>query len=339
METLTVANISVVIFTFNRANLLKQCIESVLSQSFRDIEIIVSDNCSQDNTEATVSSIDDVRVKYFKNNSNLGLQGNLQAGTDRCKGRILYLMGDDDLLLEGALQRTWDAFERYPQVGMVTRPYYWFIESPDVPVRAVKPFDVNRDTLVTIDSDWSTLQALYQTAGQISGLAFRRDLIRCKFHHDIFTTHIYIFSDLLKQGPVLLLKDYVVAVRINESMSRHNPEIYEKSPAISWIEMFYEVFDEQRYEMIRSCGVDMIAGHCEGLVQIKNYGTFRQVLREIRVQILSRPKNLVSTKYLAYSILVIITPRSVLVRLTEWYKRKVLAGSITCNQKVASKLN
>jgi glycosyltransferase involved in cell wall biosynthesis len=326
--------LSVVIFTFNRASLLLKCIESVRRQSFQEFEIVISDNCSEDETETVVKRIDDPRVRYFRNHSNLGLRGNLEAGTSHCVGEIIFLMGDDDLLLEGALQRTWDAFECHPEVSMVTRPYYWFIDSPSVPVRAVKPFNTQRDTIVTVDSDRETLHALYQTAGQISGLAFRRQNIRLAYHPDIFTTHIYIFSDMLKQGGALLLKDYTVAVRINESMCRHSPEIYLKSPTKSWEEMFRTVFPGQRFHRVRSYGIDLMAAHCEGLVQIRSYGTFAQVIREIWIQIRSRPANFLSFKYLVYSALVLFFPRVFIIFLTEWYKRKILAKSIICDVRV-----
>jgi hypothetical protein len=218
---------------------------------------------------------------------------------------------------------------------MVTRPYFWFIENPAFPVRAVKPFNLASDTLVTTASDRETIQALYETSGQISGLAFRRQLMRRSFHPDIFTTHIYLFSDMLKQYPVLLLKDYTVAVRINESMCRHNPEIYNMSPTHSWINMFNDVFPEPSFKWVRSCGIDLMTAHCEGLIQIKNYGSFQQLLREMGIQISNRPRNLLSNKYLCYIILVLIVPKFFLIPLTEWYKTKILSKFIRCDVRVS----
>lgn len=320
--------ISVVVFTFNRAKLVFDCIESICNQSFKDVEIIVSDNCSEDNTEEMVRSIDDPRIRYFKNLTNLGLRGNLEAGTSHAVGEIVYLMGDDDLLLEDALQDTWNAFVKHPDIGMVSRPYYWFIDNPSEPVRAVKPFDYDQDTIVTVDSDRKTIHALFQTAGQISGLAFRRELMRLPFHPDIFTTHLYLFSDMLKQSPVLMLKRYVVAVRVNESMCRHKPEIYEKSPTESWMEMLRIVYSEPRFDKVRKSVIDLMAGHCEGFVQIRSYGTMSQVMHEIIVQIKYKPMNIFRPKFIAYSMLCLLAPRKMLIALTEIYKRKILAHSI-----------
>lgn len=324
---------SVVVFTYNRASLLRDCITSILSQSFSDFELIISDNCSDDNTQEVSRSFIDERIRYFRNESNLGLRGNLEAGTTHAVGEIVFLMGDDDILLQGALRLTWNAFQMHQEIGLVTRPYYWFMESSSQPVRAVLPFDKNSDTVVTVDSDRGSIRALFETAGQISGLAFRRALIRVAFHPDIFTTHLYLFADMLKQRPALILKNFTVAVRIGESMCRHNPEIYEKSPTESWMEMFRTIYPEPRFNRVLKFGKDMMSAHCEGFIQIRNYGTLRQLIREILVQVKYRPRNLVSPRFLAYALICVLMPPPLLVPLTDFYKRNFLARRIIQSTK------
>ena len=60
---------SVIIPTYNRAGLLKRCIESVLAQTFSDWEAIVVDNYSEDNTEEVANSFNDPRIVYVKNHN------------------------------------------------------------------------------------------------------------------------------------------------------------------------------------------------------------------------------------------------------------------------------
>jgi len=62
-----VMKVSVMVLTFNRSKLLKETIDSILNQTFKDFEIIVVDNYSTDNTEEVVKSYNDNRIKYFKN--------------------------------------------------------------------------------------------------------------------------------------------------------------------------------------------------------------------------------------------------------------------------------
>jgi glycosyltransferase involved in cell wall biosynthesis len=59
--------------TYNRADgFLKQALQSAVSQTYANIEIIVSDNCSTDNTESVVKEMKDPRIRYFKHSENMG---------------------------------------------------------------------------------------------------------------------------------------------------------------------------------------------------------------------------------------------------------------------------
>ncbi len=62
--------VSVIIPTYNRAHMITKAIDSVLAQTFQDLEIIVVDNYSVDNTESVVKSYKDKRIRYFKNQNN-----------------------------------------------------------------------------------------------------------------------------------------------------------------------------------------------------------------------------------------------------------------------------
>ena len=64
---------SIIISTYNRAEILKQALDSVCSQTFKDFEIIVSDDASGDNTKQIVYGFNDVRINYLCNKNNSGL--------------------------------------------------------------------------------------------------------------------------------------------------------------------------------------------------------------------------------------------------------------------------
>ena len=126
---------SIVIPVYNGAETIGETIESILSQSFKNFELIVQDNDSDDDTARIVSAYSDPRVKYYKNSGNLGYSQNLREGKKNCLGDILFLMAADDILLEDALDNTHSAFRLDENIGAVTRPYYCtqkMLENPSV---------------------------------------------------------------------------------------------------------------------------------------------------------------------------------------------------------------
>lgn len=91
--------ISIGIPTFNRANhYLKETLESAVRQTYRNIEIIVSDNGSLDNTEEVVRSFSDSRIKYFKHPKNIGASNNFNFCIKQAVGTYILLLPDDDLI-------------------------------------------------------------------------------------------------------------------------------------------------------------------------------------------------------------------------------------------------
>lgn len=98
--------LSVIVPTFNRQVLLEKAIKSIQNQDFKDLEIIVSDDNSSDDTKSVVQNLqkDDDRIKYFLNqNYKQGPNGNKNNGLDQASGEFVTFLDDDDELLSGAL--------------------------------------------------------------------------------------------------------------------------------------------------------------------------------------------------------------------------------------------
>lgn len=90
--------ISIILPTYNGEKYIKWAIESVISQSFSDWELIVIDDGSNDNTESIVKEYagKDQRVIYFKNEVNLEIQKSLNKGLKEAKGEYIARIDDDD---------------------------------------------------------------------------------------------------------------------------------------------------------------------------------------------------------------------------------------------------
>jgi len=89
---------SIIIPTYNRAFFLRGTIGILLRQTCKDFEIIISDNRSNDGTKETVRAFRDKRIRYFRNNINVGLTGNLQIMMSYPRGKYVVCLGDDDFL-------------------------------------------------------------------------------------------------------------------------------------------------------------------------------------------------------------------------------------------------
>ena len=91
--------ITIGIPTYNRAHsTLPLTLESALAQNYPNLEIIVSDNCSTDDTEKVVTSYKDPRLEYIRQKVNLGSNGNYNALLHAARGSYFLLLHDDDLI-------------------------------------------------------------------------------------------------------------------------------------------------------------------------------------------------------------------------------------------------
>jgi len=324
---------SILMPVYNGAKIISPTLRSILSQSFDNFEIIVGDDCSNDDTVKVVKSFQksDRRIKILVNKKNLGYSKNLESLRQKATGDIIYLMGQDDILAEDTLLKTYNAFKTSENIGAVTRPYFWFYEDIKKPVRIKKRISDKKDTVLTIKSPLKDIITMFSTLDQLSGLAFRRKYIDIPFHEDIFPCHVYPFASIFKKYPVVFLKDYLVAVRITSSQARKVSWIYNKSPVRSWAEMFESVYKEKKYEKFRQRMIeDFVATNYVGLLQIKNYSqhNYLYTLREIYYLLKYRLKNFFSPVFWLFSALSLLTPPFILIRLTDWYKNNIYSLAI-----------
>ncbi|OYY94860.1 MAG: hypothetical protein B7Y41_04700 [Hydrogenophilales bacterium 28-61-23] len=97
--------VSVVLPTYKRAHLLAQAMRSVLAQTYANLELIVVDDNSPDDTANVVASFDDPRIRYVKNDPNLKLPRALNRGFSLAKGTFLTWTSDDNLLAPNAIEK------------------------------------------------------------------------------------------------------------------------------------------------------------------------------------------------------------------------------------------
>ena len=116
--------ISVIIPTFNRASLLKKAIESVLSQTYKDFELIVIDDGSSDETPSLISSYAS-SIKYIKQN-NKGPAGARNVGIKNSSGEFVAFLDSDDWWDKEKLQIQIDKMRKNPKYLISHTKEVWY---------------------------------------------------------------------------------------------------------------------------------------------------------------------------------------------------------------------
>lgn len=113
--------LSVVMPTHNRATRLERAARSVLDQRGADVELVIVDDASSDDTPEVADRLtDDPRVRLFRNDRSLGPGGTRNRGMSAARGDLLGFCDDDDTWMPGAAAAVVDHFEDAPEAGVVT---------------------------------------------------------------------------------------------------------------------------------------------------------------------------------------------------------------------------
>lgn len=115
--------VSVNIPCFNGERYIRQTIESVLSQTFSDFELVIVDDGSTDDTSKIINSFSDVRVRYFYKR-NEGLASTRNFAFRESKSEFIALLDQDDIWLKDKLEKQLELFKRDKNVGIVFSDAY-----------------------------------------------------------------------------------------------------------------------------------------------------------------------------------------------------------------------
>lgn len=111
--------VTVCICTYNRANLLKDAIQSVLTQTFQEIEVVVLDNYSSDDTCDVVHSFNDPRITYVRHESNITGIGNWNYAINYVETEFFCILHDDDIMFPWMIEKELEVLIKHPFLGFV----------------------------------------------------------------------------------------------------------------------------------------------------------------------------------------------------------------------------
>jgi glycosyltransferase involved in cell wall biosynthesis len=166
--------VSVLIPTFNYAHYIQECIESVRQQELENVEIIVVDDCSTDDTEAVVAALRAEDLRYVRHERNRGPAGARNTGLRLARGRYVALLDADDAMNPDNLSRKVEVLDRHPDVVLV--------HSAAVPIdekgRALTPSRPTRATRTdNVRLEHPFPRILYENPVMASAAVVRKDAL------------------------------------------------------------------------------------------------------------------------------------------------------------------
>ncbi|MFH1848099.1 MAG: glycosyltransferase family 2 protein [Candidatus Omnitrophota bacterium] len=312
---------SVCVPTYNRAGSIGGTIKSVLNQTYNNFELIISDNDSRDNTGDVVKGFKDTRIKYFKNEKNLGFARNLALCKERSSGDILYFVSAKNIIDRNSLLRINEAFQLENDIGAVVIPYYWHGENAALPVRAKKIYDTAKNSVMTIRSPKEAVMFAFSVVDNPSAVAYKTDFMDLPFNGDPFVEFTYPFAGIFKRRKIVFMKDYLMTCPAFVPSGSQKKSVYKKSPMRCWIDLFDNVFPEAEFADIRrACIKDLVAVNYIGLVQVKNYGGLKALLREIFYLVKYRWQNVFSFRFWFFTLGTMLVPGAILRRMAAGFK-------------------
>lgn len=111
--------VSICVPVFNGEGTIEETLQSIRSQTYSNMEIIVVDNCSTDKTVEIIQSIEDDRIHFYQNATNLGMVGNWNKCLEYVTGEYVHFVSADDNLMPECIEKKLKLIEQNQTVSMV----------------------------------------------------------------------------------------------------------------------------------------------------------------------------------------------------------------------------
>jgi glycosyltransferase involved in cell wall biosynthesis len=141
--------ITVLLPFYNAEKYLAEAIESILSQTYRDFELLLIDDGSTDGSVAIVQGFSDARIRLEKNGKNLGLVKTLNRGLDLASGELIARMDADDISVPNRLDLQVRFMDANPEITVLGGAYETIEDPPRLISHPLSPSDIRRELLFT----------------------------------------------------------------------------------------------------------------------------------------------------------------------------------------------
>lgn len=115
--------VSIIIPTYNRANVIETSIHSVLDQSYTEYELLIVDDGSTDDTQSLIESLHDERIRYIKLPENKGVAAARNEGIRQAKYDYIAFQDSDDCWKKDKLEKQMAFLTKHPEIALLYCPY------------------------------------------------------------------------------------------------------------------------------------------------------------------------------------------------------------------------
>jgi glycosyltransferase involved in cell wall biosynthesis len=209
--------VSICIPAYNAEKFIKETLESVLNQTYQNIEIIITDDCSKDNTISIINSFSDERIKFYQNDKNLGVEGNWNKALQLANGKFCKMMGADDILYPTCLEE---------QLAILENP-----ENYDVVLVTSHKNVINQDGKLIMtrkfpgSAKYKGIKALKKSLHRgtnvigepVAGL-FRKEILEKSGYYNgenLYMIDMDLWSRILKHGDLYVVDKILYAFRVS----------------------------------------------------------------------------------------------------------------------------
>jgi abequosyltransferase len=251
--TQALPKLSICIPAYNRAKYLAPLLDSILSQKYSDVEIVISeDNSPERSLIAEVVRTFRERgfdcIRYFENEQTLGFDGNVRILFARATGDYCVMMGNDDLLCPGALATIGTVLASHPEVGVAIRSYGWFYDDPEVVDQTVRYFPADR----IFAPGEATAATFFRRVGVLAGLVFRRSealLVASDRFDGTLYYQVYLAAELLLKTHGLYIAQTIAICRENKpdfgqsqsEKGKFQPGVYSSDARIAMVRAMLDI--------------------------------------------------------------------------------------------------
>lgn len=205
------------ILSYNRANYLREAIDSILNQSIKPTEIIICDNCSNADVYDSISSYLNRGIIWFGANENLSATWNFRRAISTAKTEYLFVLHDDDRLCSNFIEQQMNFLLRHPDIGAVTCNGYLINELGNRTGKLINNDRLNNRVKFYRSPAAVAIQYASNSCLPFSPVVYRTDFARSYDLRDNFgkVVDAVYFSDLARSGTIAYQNEPLYECRVH----------------------------------------------------------------------------------------------------------------------------